>query len=357
MIILKRNPPRSGSAKFCTERRVANALKSLSAPNGYVIGIHGPWGSGKSTFINFVLSHIEKHNQETPGKTIQWIDFRPWMVPDQQDLIASFFKLISEEIDPERSKRVSRWKQLLGLARNSIDPLSSSAATLALTVDPSGVTSGLVRTVGKKSLGTLLKSFLEEPSIQAAYEHFFEMLAASKKKIVVAIDDIDRLSTDDLVSIFGMVKSIGRLPNVIYILSYDRAIVGSALASTYPREHPSFLEKIVQQEIDLPLPSKPDLLEILDQETAFLLASSPNGPRWTLLVRDGIRRWIQSPRDVLRLANAVKFSAPALQGEIDPQDLIIVEGLRLFEIKSFDWLRANRDVLFEKVALPFALTI
>jgi hypothetical protein len=52
------------------------------------------------------------------------------------------------------------------------------------------------------------------------------------------------------------------------------------------------------------------------------------------LVRDGIRRWIRSPRDVVRLANAVKFSWPAVESEIDPQDLVAMEGLRLFDASA-----------------------
>jgi hypothetical protein len=59
-----------------------------------------------------------------------------------------------------------------------------------------------------------------------------------------------------------------------------------------------------------------------------------------------VRRWIRHPRDVQRLANAVKFSWPALEGEIDPQDLFMMEGLRLFDERVFDWVRWNRDWLF-----------
>lgn len=61
-----------------------------------------------------------------------------------------------------------------------------------------------------------------------------------------------------------------------------------------------------------------------------------------------MRRWIQHPRDVLRLSNGVKFSWPAVEGEIDPADLLAMEGLRLFDQVAFDWVRKNRDFLFSE---------
>lgn len=42
-------------------------------------------------------------------------------------------------------------------------------------------------------------------------------------------------------------------------------------------------------------------------------------------------RWIARPGDVARLSNALNFSWAALEGEIDAQDLLAMESLRLFD--------------------------
>jgi len=123
-----------------------------------------------------------------------------------------------------------------------------------------------------------------------------------------------------------MVKTVGRLPNVVYLLAYDRAIVSGVLDADADRYGPRFAEKIVQQEIELPQASKDSLLSILDAEINFLTGPSPETLRWHQIVQNGVRRWVRHPRDVLRLANAVKFSWPALKGEIDPQDLLAWRG-------------------------------
>ena len=344
----KENPwrdDRLGYAPFA--ERIARVVIGLVAPSGYVIGLHGQWGSGKSTIINFILAYLAKHNAEHDDDKVIHVDFRPWIVSGHQDLIVAFFKILSEKLGPKDNRFVRFLKRTASFASGTTDNLVDAAATVALSVDPTGgVAAGLTGNLAKKSVNALLERFLDDPSLQAAYESLKGQLGRSGKRFIVTIDDIDRLDDGDVRSIMQMVKSIGQLPNVVYLLSYDRDIVWDALDQGVTRPGPRFAEKIVQQEIELPKPSRNALFAMLDQEISFLTADTPDSTRWSYLVRDGVRRWIRSPRDVVRLSNAVKFSWPAIDGEIDPQDLLAMEGLRLFDAGAFAWIRDNRDFLF-----------
>jgi hypothetical protein len=332
--------------------RLSKVIIGLRAPNGYVIGLHGEWGSGKSTALNFVTAFLEKHNDATSAdaERIHVIEFRPWIVSGHQDLVAAFFKVLSESLASTKANWAHRQvNRALRLARVSADPLLDAVATVAVTVDPSaGVASKAVATVAKKSVGGMIDTFLEGPSLQTAYEDLRKRLGESGKRFLVTVDDLDRLQDDEIRSIMQMVKTVGRLPNVVYLLAYDREIVWRALDGERERGGPKFAEKIVQQEIELPRPSKEVLLSMLDAELGFLPDARPDDLRWHYIVQDGIRRWVRYPRDALRLANAVKFAWPALAGEIDAQDLLAMEGLRLFDAAAFDWIRWNRDFLFSE---------
>jgi predicted KAP-like P-loop ATPase len=336
-----------GFAPFA--ERLSKVIGSIDAPNGYVIGLHGEWGSGKTTALNFVRAFLRKNNQEVESgeRRIDIIEFRPWIVSGHQDLIAAFLKVVSEHLASTKAKWLARQgKRLLRLFKATSDPLVDSAATLAMTMDPSvGVASHAVAAAAKKPLSAAIDKFLEDPSAQTAYEHLKKALSKRGKRFLVVIDDLDRLQNEEIRSIMQMVKTVGRLPNVTYILAYDRAIVWNAL-DTPERIGPRFAEKIVQQEVELPQPSKHSLLVMLDAEIAFLPYTSPASLRWHYILQDGVRRWVRHPRDVFRLANAVKFSWPALKGEIDPQDLLAMEGLSLFDVTAFNWVRWNRDFLF-----------
>ena len=329
---------RLGFKPFC--ERLAKVIANLRVPNGYVIGLHGEWGSGKSTALNFVRRFLEKHNQECEDKKerLTLVDFRPWIVSGHQDLVAAFFKVISESLDRRPGWRKLQLRRLMRFLQISADPLVDAVAKVAVTVDPSaGVASGAAAIVTKKSLGATVNKFLEEPSLQSAYEDLKTKLSANGKRFLVTIDDLDRLQDEEIRSIMQMVKTVGRLPNVIYLFAYDQSIVWEALDGHLERAGPRFAEKIMQQEIELPRPSKESLLAVLDEEIAFLNEHvHESSLRWNYIVRDGVRRWVRHPRDALRLANAVKFSWPALRGEIDAADLLAMEGLRLFDAEVFE---------------------
>lgn len=323
--------------------RIVEVVVQLSVPNGYVIGLHGQWGSGKSTILNFVAEYLKQHNDKHPANKIIHIDFRPWIITGHQDLVSSFFKILSENLQPKRR----RLKRGLGWITDTTSNLVDAVGKVAVMADPSaGVVSSLAGNVTKKSLDSLTSLLLQEPSLQKAYEDLKEQLAQSRKHFLVTIDDIDRLRNVDIRCVIQMVKSIGQLPNMVYLLCYDRKIVWNALDQDTIHMGPSYAEKIVQQELEIPKPSATRLLEMLDQKIAYLFEGIEPSPRWELIVRDGVHRWIKSPRDVVRLSNAVQFCWLALRDEIDPQDMLAVEGLRLFDPEAFGWLRENRDFLF-----------
>jgi hypothetical protein len=339
------NDDRLGYAPFA--ERLANVVINMNVPNGYVIGLHGKWGSGKTTSVNFILNYIKKHKDHS--QKIEHIDFRPWMVSGHQDLMAAFFKLLSEQLKPKEGKVKKIWARGVRTTAEGADSLVDAAATLSVAIDPSGgVISGLAGGFGKKALNSAFAKFLETPSLQKAYENLTALLSTSSRRFLVTIDDIDRLEDDEIKSIMRMVKTVGRLPNVIYLLVYDREIVWQALDEDALRVGPRFAEKIVQQELELPLPGKNDLLRMLDEDIKFIATDIESSIRWQYILRSGVHRWINYPRDVLRFANALKFAWPELKGEFDPQDMVAIEGIRLFDPAAFNWIRLNRDFLFDE---------
>jgi predicted KAP-like P-loop ATPase len=256
-----------GYAPFA--KRLAKLIASLDAPNGYVIGLHGQWGSGKSTALNFIRAYLEKQNQEAEGaaRKVEMIDFRPWIVSGHQDLVSAFFKVLSEHLGPQDGWWSRKSKAVVKITRDVPDKLVDSIATVAVTIDPTaGVASAAAGTIAKKSLSGLIDKFLASPSLQKAYDELKKQLAASGRRFLITIDDLDRLESHEVKDIMRMVKTVGQLPNVIYLLAYDRSIVWKALGDSLDHVGPKFAEKIVQQEVELPMPSKNALLNVLEAD-------------------------------------------------------------------------------------------
>ena len=74
----------------------ANALADLlahtTAPDGFVAAVTGDWGSGKSTFLNFITSSEALFNTQSGLPRLEIIRFDPWLVSGRQDLVAAYFK-------------------------------------------------------------------------------------------------------------------------------------------------------------------------------------------------------------------------------------------------------------------------
>ncbi len=54
-------------------------------------------------------------------------------------------------------------------------------------------------------------------------------LSQLDKPIVIVLDDIDRLSTNEIREVFKLVRLTASFPNIIYVLAFDRLRVELAL--------------------------------------------------------------------------------------------------------------------------------
>src|SRR5580704_3711231 len=67
---------------------LAASIGKMAAPEGTVIALNGPWGSGKSSAVNLVLHHLEKASSEE----ITVINFACWWFRGEEQLALAFFR-------------------------------------------------------------------------------------------------------------------------------------------------------------------------------------------------------------------------------------------------------------------------
>ncbi len=296
-------------------------------PDGFVIGIEGNWGSGKTTFINLVREYIEKTNRQ-----FKIIEFNPWLHSSHENLIAAYFKFLSTEandiFDNESSQET---------LTNLID-IFTPAAGAAVNL----VTGGVLGKSAEMAIELYNKKLKETPPLEKQYESIKKTLKDAQKPLLVIIDDLDRLDKAEVKTMLKLVKSVGRLPYVVYVLAYDPKYVEKATVG----EMPHFLEKIVQLTIPIPKPVQNKLFEMLDNELEDFLKNIPNNdPRWKKIVNETFVPHISKPREIALLANAINFSFPAMSKVLDPVDFFALECLRLFDIKLWNWIRDNKDIV------------
>jgi predicted KAP-like P-loop ATPase len=183
----------------------------------------------------------------------------------------------------------------------------------------------------------------DDQSIEAQHRKVSESLASANCKFLVIIDDIDRLAPDDVIEMFKLVKSVGQLSNVVYLLAFDRQLAERVVSNRYPSEGPHYLEKILQAAFEVPAVSEEQL------RAAFLAqvndvcppADSEDQMRFMNLVLECVTPLLRSPRDLIRLIGMLQVTWPAVATEVDRADFVSVEAFRLFLPDLYRTIRAN----------------
>ena len=309
-----RNPEDDVLGRANLASSFSEQLLLLDVTEGVVVGVLGPWGSGKTSFINLARTRLESAG-------IAILDFNPWMFSGAEQLVESFFVELSAQLKvrPDFSE--------LGSKLNDYGEIFSGMSWLPL-VGP-WMDRGRV---AKNILAKILQRRKE--GVGGRRLKVENALAAVDKPLVVVVDDIDRLTTSEIRDIFKVVRLIASFPNVIYITAFDRARVEEALAEQgIPGRH--YLEKILQLTIDLPAVPAHVLNEQIFGAIEDVLSGMDNLGRfddnvWPDVFFDVIRPLLRNIRDVRRYTTAIHWTVRNLNGQVALVDVLALEAVRLF---------------------------
>jgi len=302
----------------------AREVLSLDVQEGACVGILGPWGSGKTSFINLARTPLAE-----AGATI--IDINPWMFSGADQLVGAFF---SELVAQLRVKR-SFWD----IAERIED---YGEAFSGLTHVP---LIGLLHAISKL-LGKLRRNRKAIGDLRARVK---ESLLALKHPVVVVLDDIDRLSCAEIRDVFKLVRLTASFPNVIYIVAFDRAQVEKALEEQgVPGRQ--YLEKVLQVAVDLPLAPPhvlhTQLIRAIDEAMVGVADTGPfHEQTWPDIYAEIIRPLVGNMRDVRRYAASIRGTVQSLGGQVALADALALEAIRIFMPDVFDLLDATTEGL------------
>lgn len=328
---------------------VASSILQINAQFGYVISITGKWGSGKSSFIFYVERYLK--NKKTELNDIVVFKFDPWIFSGHQDIIDQFFKQLQAQAEVAEIKS--------GISEDTINVLDiffEYGSLLKAIPTLEGQCAGwgfhllhMITSYYNKTKSPV-KSLLE------LKVKLTEKIKTLQQKIVIFIDDIDRLTPEEIRELFRAIKAIGDFPNIVYILAYDEEIVTSVLDADYSCQTKNssqnsefgkkYLEKIVSFSIPLPVISEFQLEKyvddvIFDDKFENTYEIFVNKLEWKERYYEGINKLLTTPRSVIRLNNALLLLYPSIKNEVDVIDFISLEIIRQNYSELYDWIRNN----------------
>lgn len=289
-------------------RHVATAIVQRASTPGLVVGIHGPWGAGKTSVLNLIEHYLK---QGPDGENATVIRFNPWWFSASTDgLLRAFFGQVIAGL-PASLKTARRWFAKLANLLSQVP------------MGPYGwVAESLRRLTGSQHTVDDLRAKVEKHVIK------------QRRRFVIVVDDLDRLPHEDIYQMFRVVKAVADFPRFTYVMAFDPEIVSKALAHYVPDQGRSYIEKIVQVPFAMPEVEQDRLdrvlFEGLEQVLRPIDSSQFDKHRWGNTYYGGIRGLIRSPRDIARFLDTFSVSYAAMRDEVDAIDFAALEALRLF---------------------------
>jgi len=247
-------------------------IESLHVNSSHSIGIVSPWGSGKTSYMNMV-KELMKNDR------FIIVDFNPRHSKETGLIQEDFFKELCSQLKVYNG-------EFSTLFEDYLDALN--------IIDKKGFVSW-IRLYNKLTGRTNKKT-----QLQAALDQL-------NRRIVVFIEDFDRLLDAEIVEVFKLIDENASFRNIIFISAYDKEHLQKLLGSKYDNEESKFSDKFFTQEVYLPRRPYEIILDFVFQKLREWLfwdeSNSELQKAWLRNNRDMIQKYIPTLRDAKRFLN------------------------------------------------------
>lgn len=341
-----------GRANFA--QFVLNTALRVDASHGATIGLESRWGNGKT----WVLERLKSQAKELGSTGPILIEFKPWMLSGAADLVQALLQQIQAQLlQPTQSAivKASDVAERIGAYARGLRLAKHLAPAADLVFPGSGAAIKLVVNIADETaeISDGLRTALptkpdKKPALADLKTEVDRALAKMDRRLIVLIDDIDRLTPAEVATMMQAVKAVADFPNTVYLLAYDPDLISHALRCQLQiKEDHDYLEKIIQ--VALPLPEAPAakmeawIVERL--RDALAEVPSPEEERDLKLVLPFVAQLIGTPRQAWRLSSRMAIAAPMLKDKLNMGDLLVAEAVSQLVPDFQRWVHDNEHLL------------
>lgn len=308
----------------------------------YTIGLNAKYGMGKTSFMYQMQELLDQHNTA-------YVCISPWSCTSNEQIVKDFFHSLTAVFGRKMGLGINK---LLDIYKNLILDVQHAYKLQAFD--------------------NLLK---KDKAISEVYEDIKSKLSLCKQKIVVFIDDVDRLQASELAMIIQLIRNTGNFPYVVFMLFYDKDYMVTTLEQNKSiTDADEYLKKIINVELMFPAydtevfkgtiaSSLDEVLENIisnghERETVVTSFIERMLPKSKILSIDYLEYAFPNYRDLKRFISMFAFDLKMLlsanqgrveswKNEIEVADFILIELLKYVRPDLYEMLRSRNDTLLE----------
>lgn len=296
--------------------------------HSWSMGIIAAWGSGKTSFENMIEEQLKIRSQK-----VLIIKYNPRNASCTNKIQEDFFNTFRNALKPY-DNRVDRMIEEYMKALKILNDNKVLNAIISLWSNNN-------KEDIRKKIGEVLKSF--------------------PYKVIIFIDDLDRLLLEEIIEVLKIIDGNACFPNVIYISSYDKEQVNRIIDDKYKNKHCFFSDKFFNYEFMLPIRPKEIIFSFLRENIADISNDESERNSITADIETQgkiITKYITTLRDAKRFVNQFKYDYGFVKEQVEFVDFLLVSIIkyknqsiykRLYE-GEFITLNNNKWWIKDKIA-------
>lgn len=282
--------------------KIVNIIKGLNSSKTWSLAINGSWGAGKTSFINLIKEKIEEKDD------YEVIKFNPRTSKSASHIQEDFFNTLASKLS-EYDSRCSY-------------TLKAYMVSLQL-IDQSGIINKLVD----------FYSIWNKDNLKESIQHTISSL---RKKILVVIDDFDRLTREEIFEVLKLIDSNAAFKNIIFLTAYDKGQVNNILKDFNKPDEVNFIDKFFNLEYSLPMNTSSYLMNTIyrdlgwdDSDKKKILDAISNH-------KSIFNKYIHTPRDAKRYINQFVVIYEKVAGEVITDEFLLVQLIKYLSPELFN---------------------
>ncbi|MGB0372879.1 MAG: KAP family P-loop NTPase fold protein [Opitutales bacterium] len=336
---------------------LAQALLNWRKNESLIVALFGDWGTGKTWLLNQIAEKLESENGFLVCK------FNPWQFESDEQITSEFFAAVSKKLSLDtkgnHENRAKLWATLGAMA--SVAKIGTTAAGIAnpALLAASPIIGSIEQLMKTGEIAARKKLFFKKPT-QTLPDIRNQLINEFKKvdspKILVTLDDLDRLPDSQIQMIFRLLKTTVNIPNIHFLVLGERGQLAKALDPVAHNQGERYLEKIIQIPIHMPAADSEFLsnrlvqgLDLIAGAYGYRLSGEETTARYREMWKDYLKIKLDNLRVIHRLLTTVEFTCSALSEsetlEVDLLDLLSIEYLRLYSPETYKGVINNISLL------------
>ncbi|WP_066402570.1 KAP family P-loop NTPase fold protein [Aliarcobacter cryaerophilus] len=316
--------------------KFANSLlnsQENSDKKSFCISIEGEWGSGKTSLINLIKKQL--------NDKVILVNFNPWMVISFEQLVNYFLSELIKEI------KYSSFE--IKLKEDIFKDLKKFASIL--TPDELEVGNDFLGKLKYKPKETFFSD--EKESLYKLKIKINDYLKNIEPRIIIIVDDIDRLTDKETETFFRLIKGLADFNNITYLLLYDKQIVSQSLKVYKQSDGEKYLDKIVQYSLSIPKVYNTTLNKFLFDELDNILKDNSveqiNQEKWGRVV-PLLGNYIKNIRDINRVVSVISFEYPHIYQDVSFVDFFLISLIKVQKIELYNLIKDKKGNIFGEYA-------